>query len=184
MHGHTGTTWFLCKILLKIAEHLNNTDKKGKTSVGTVWMCLKNTEGQHCDGKKKKKHLTVEKEHIWITFKQAFIHCYRSPIFVVSGRIHLIIPARLLNKQERRSEVRGGEGSACLLARRSLASHPLASCQLYCPSPSLNPLRQTGCQCREAASMPHRTNTPTANFCSVFIYTFAVCLCLKNKRTG
>lgn len=97
------------------------------------------------------------------------------------SRFHLILPVRMLNKQERGSEVRGGEGRACLLARSSLASHPLASCQLRCPSPSLNPLRQTGCQCREAANMPHRTNTPTANFCSVFIYPFAVCLCLKYK---
>lgn len=101
--------------------------------------------------------------------------------FLQHRRIRFTLPVRVLNKQERRSEVRGGAGRACLLARRSLASHPLASCQPRCPSPSLNPLRQTGCQRREAANMPHRTNTPTANFCSVFIYPFAVCLCLEYK---
>lgn len=119
----------------------------------------------------------------WTTFNQASSIAIPacSCGFWRRGWIHLILPVRVLNKQERRSEVRGGEGRACLLARSSLASHPLAFCQLHCPSPSLNPLRQTGCQCGEAANMPHRTNTPTANFCSVFIYPFAACLCLKYK---
>lgn len=48
------------------------------------------------------------------------------------------------------------------------------SCQLCCPFLSLSPQRQTGCQCRGGQHAP-RTNTPTANFCSVFIYPFASC---------
>lgn len=60
---------------------------------------------------------------------------------------------------KRRSEVRGGEGRACLLAWSSLASHPLASCQLCCPSPSLSPLRQTGCQCRGSQHAPQNKHT-------------------------
>lgn len=89
--------------------------------------------------------------------------------------------------KKRQEEIRGEgrererEGRACLLARSSLASHPLASCQLCCPFPSLSPRRQTGCQCRGGQHAP-RTNTPTANFCSVFIYPFASCLGLRYKR--
>lgn len=90
--------------------------------------------------------------------------------------------ARMLNIQEEiRGEGREREGRACLLARSSLASHPLASCQLCCPIPSLSPPRQTGCQCRGGQHAP-RTNTPTANFCSVFIYPFASCPGLRYKR--
>lgn len=86
-------------------------------------------------------------------------------------------------KQTTEGDQRWGEKEErmCLLAQSSLASQPLASCQLSCPAPSLNPQRQTGCQLGEAANMPHRTNTPTANSCSVFIYPFAVCLYLKYK---
>lgn len=90
--------------------------------------------------------------------------------------------ARIFNIQEEiRGEGREREGRACLLARSSLASHPLASCQLRCPFPSLSPRRQTGCQRRGGQHAP-RTNTPPANFCSVFIYPFASCLGLRYKR--
>lgn len=92
------------------------------------------------------------------------------------------LPARMFDIQEEiRGEGREREGSTCLLAQSSLASHPLASCQLCCPFPSLSPPRQTGCQCRGGQHAP-RTNTPTANFCSVFIYPFASCPGLRYKR--
>lgn len=70
---------------------------------------------------------------------------------------------------EWRSEVSGGEGRACLLARSSLASHPLASCQLRCPSPSLSPLRWTGCQCRGGQHAPQNKHTHCQFLLSLYL---------------
>lgn len=70
---------------------------------------------------------------------------------------------------EWRSEVSGGEGRACLLARSSLASHPLASCQLRCPLPSLSPLRQTGCQCRGGQHAPQNKHTHCQFLLSLYL---------------
>lgn len=122
----------------------------------------------------------------------SFIPCYPSlflflfffSVFWQCGWIRFILPVRLLNKQEMRSEVRWGDGKACLLARSSLASRPLASCQLRCPSPSLNPLRRTGCQCGEAANMPRRTNTPTANFLLSLYLSICRPSVFQVERTG
>lgn len=90
----------------------------------------------------------------------AEIHCIQT-CFVGSGSTTEFNSFYLwgCKTNKRRSEVRGGEGRACLLAWSSLASHPLASCQLCCPSPSLSPLRQTGCQCRGSQHAPQNKHT-------------------------
>lgn len=59
--------------------------------------------------------------------------------------------------KQTQGKIRGDarQRGACLLAPSSLASRPLASCQLHCPVLSLNPGRQRSCQ----SNMPHNKHS-------------------------
>lgn len=131
---------------------------------------------------KKSNTITDKKKHTGARI-QASGTVSNLLLYFVAKELKLsYLSLRMLNIQEEiRGDGREREGRACLLAPSSLASHPLASCQLCCPFPSLSPPRQTGCQCRGGQHAP-RTNTPTANFCSVFIYPFASCPGPRYKR--
>lgn len=109
---------------------------------------------------------------VWDHMQESFIHCIQAWFCGLwqHSYILLISPVRVLNKQEEiRGEGRGREGRACLLARTSLASHPLASCQLCCPSPSLRPRRQTGCQCRGGQHAPQNKHTHCQFLLSLYL---------------
>lgn len=95
-------------------------------------------------------------------------------------RIYLISPVRVLNKQEEiRGERRGG--ASALIGSELISVTPISDLPASLSLSIIQTSETEWPSVRRGGQHARKTNTPTANFCTLFIYPFAACLCLKYK---